>query len=332
MLGHNMYLYREIATKIIEPGLSKYEAKDMLANILDSYKITKLENSPMYYDLKTNIEAYLKDKLHQGLSQITIDTYNLQLKIFVERVNKPVNEITKDDIKDFLISRENDPGVNAKSTVETIRSILRSFFEWLEDEGIIEENPMLRIRAYKLAKPMAKALTIEELEALRENCFTIREKALIEVLYSTGCRLSEASALNISGIDWQNRSIKVWGKGNKERLVFFSARAAIYLRKYLDSRADNCEALFVTERKPYRRMSNRAIQREVTNVGKRAKLNKSIHPHVLRHTFATLMINKGCPMSVVQELLGHDDLATTQTYTSVTYEHKHHSYEKYFHQ
>mgnify|MGYP000964914382 CR=1 FL=1 len=332
MTDYNAELYHRIVTEIIEPKLNKYDAKDVLAGILDEYKITKAVLDPKQYDLKANIEKYLTDKKHQGLSDLTIMSYSLQLDIFAEKVEKPVNEITKDDIKSFLVSRENDPGVNAKSTVETVRSILRSFFEWLEEERIIDENPMLRIKPYKLAKPMAKALTVEELEVLRESCITLREKALIETLYSTGCRLSEVSELNKSNIDWQNRTISVWGKGSKERLVFFSARAAIYLQKYLDSRSDDCDALFVTERRPYRRMSNRAIQREVSNVGERANLGKSIHPHVLRHTFATLMLNKGCPMSVVQELLGHDDLATTQTYAKVTHEHKQHSYQKYFHQ
>lgn len=332
MLDYNLELYRRVVAEVIEPGLNKYEAKDTLARILAGYKITKAVLDPKRYDLKTNIEKYLTDKKHQGLSNLTIMSYGLQLDIFAERVDKLVSEIARDDIKAFLVSRENDPGVNEKSTVETIRSILRSFFEWLEEEQVIDENPMLRIKPYKLAKPMAKALTIEELEVLRENCITPREKALVETLYSTGCRLSEISELNKSNIDWQNRTISVWGKGDKERLVFFSARTAIYLQKYLDSRSDDCDALFITERRPYRRMSNRAIQREVSNVGERANLGKSIHPHVLRHTFATLMLNKGCPMSVVQELLGHDDLATTQTYAKVTYEHKHHNYEKYFHQ
>lgn len=329
----NHELYRKIVDAVISPALNKMEAKNQLASILDEYKVMKQNSDPMYYDLRKNIDLFLKDKKRQGLSPITIDNYKIHLRIFANRIeNKPVNEITKEDITEYLDSRENDPGVNTKSTVETIRSVLRSFFEWLCEEQIIEENPMLRIKPYKLGKTIAKALTIEELELFRESCITPREKSLTEIMYSTGCRLSEISALNKEDIEWSNRSIKVLGKGNKERVVFFSARAAIYLKKYFDSRNDTCEALFVTERQEYRRLSNRGIQREIAAIGKRAGINRRTHPHILRHTFATLMLNNGCPMAVLQELLGHDDMSTTQVYAKATYDHKHQSYEQYFHQ
>lgn len=329
----NYELYKTIADKIIEPGLNKMEAKNQLASILDEYRVTRQNIDPMYYDLRQNIKLFLKDKKRQGLSPITIDNYKLHLKIFTNRTEyKPVNEISKEDIIEYLDDRENDPSVNMKSTIETIRSVLRSFFEWLCEEQVIEENPMLRIKPYKMGKTMAKALTVEELELFRESCTTPREKAMVEIMYSTGCRLSEISALNKDDIGQPNRAIKVIGKGNKERMVFYSARAAIYLQKYLESRQDNCEALFVTERQPYRRLSNRGIQRLIAIIGKRAELSKRARPHILRHTFATLMLNNGCPMSVVQELLGHDDLATTQIYAKETSEHKHQSYDQYFHQ
>jgi integrase/recombinase XerD len=329
----NYELYKMIADKIIEPGLNKMEAKNQLASILDEYRITRQNSDPIYYDLRHNIKLFLKDKNRQGLSPITIDNYQLHLKIFTSRIeNKPINEITKEDIVEYLDDRESDPGVNAKSTIETIRSVLRSFFEWLCEEQIIEENPMLRIKPYKVGKTIAKALTVEELELFRESCATPREKAMVETMYSTGCRLSEISALNRDDIGQPDRSIKVLGKGNKERMVFYSARAAIYLKKYLDSRKDNCEALFVTERQPSRRLSNRGIQREIAVIGKRAGIERRTHPHILRHTFATLMLNNGCPMSVLQDLLGHDDIQTTGIYAKQTLDHKHQSYDQFFHQ
>ncbi len=329
----NYELYKKIADGILEPNLNKMEAKNQLASILDEYRVTKQNSDPDYYDLRTNIKKFLKDKKRQGLSPITIDNYQLHLKIFTNRIEyKPVNEITKEDIVEYLDGRESDPTVNAKSTIETIRSVLRSFFEWLCEEQIIEENPMLRIKPYKMGKTIAKALTVEELELFRESCTTPREKAMVEIMYSTGCRLSEISALNKEDIGQPNRAIKVLGKGNKERMVFYSARAAIYLKKYIETRQDNCEALFVTERQEYRRLSNRGIQRIIAIIGKRAELGRRTHPHILRHTFATLMLNNGCPMSVVQDLLGHDDLATTQIYAKETSEHKHQSYDQFFHQ
>lgn len=329
----NYELYQKIVNAVIEPGTNKMEAKNQLASILDEYRVMKQSSDPEYYDLQENIKRFLQDKKRQGLSPITIDNYRLHLRIFTNRTEgKPVNEITKQDIIDYLDDRESDPTVHAKSTIETIRSVLRSFFEWLCEEQIIEENPMLRIKPYKVGKAMAKALTIEELELFRESCITPREKALVEVMYSTGCRLSEIQALNRSDIGQPNRAIKVLGKGNKERMVFYSARAAIYLNKYFETRKDDCEALFITERQEYRRLSTRGIQREIAAIGKRAGIGRRTHPHILRHTFATLMLNNGCPMSVLQELLGHDDLSTTQVYAKVTHEYKHQSYEKYFHQ
>ena len=197
---------------------------------------------------------------------------------------------------------------------------------------IITENPVLKIKPFKLKQYMVKALTIEELEIIREACNTPRQKALVEILYSTGCRLDEIVKVDLEDINWQDRSIKVIGKGNKQRLVFFSVRASIYLKKYIESRDDDCPALFVTERKPYRQLGGRQIQKEIAKIKNKAGFTKSLSPHIFRHTMATLMLNKGCPMSVVQELLGHENLSTTETYAKVTHEHKHQSYEKYFHQ
>ncbi len=329
----NSKLYKEIVERIIEPGLNKFEAKDELAQILENYKVSRLENDASRYDLKTNIERFLKDKELQGISPLTLDGYRWQLSIFGDYyADKRVQDIERKDIMAFLEYRGQSKRVTQKTTLETIRSILKVFFDWLKDEDIIEESPLAKIKPFRLPKLMARALTVEELEMLRESCKTPRERAMLEVLYSTGCRLAEVAALNIHDIDWTNRSIKVLGKGDKERMVFFAVRASIYLRKYLDERKDDCPALFVTERRPYRRLSMRGIQRDIEHIGTRAGIKKKVHPNVLRHTFATLMLNKGCPMSVVQELLGHDDLASTQTYAKVTYEHKHHCYEKYFYQ
>lgn len=328
----NGKLYSQIVNEVITKNLNCFDARNALADILENYHVGKIENDPERYDLRRNIERFLLDKERQGLSPLTISSYRWQLTMFGDYMDKRIQDIEREDIMAFFDYRAKSKKVKSMTTLETIRSILRVFFEWAVDEQLIEESPMMRIRPFKLPKPMAKALTVEELEMMREACDTPREKALVDMLYSTGCRLSEIADLNIEDIDWNNKSIKVIGKGSKERLVFFSVRASIYLKNYLDYRNDDCEALFVTERRPYRRLSKRGIQREIERVGIRAGINRRVHPHMLRHTFATLMLNKGCPMSVVQELLGHDDLATTQTYAKVTHENKHRNYEKYFHQ
>lgn len=303
-----------------------------MASILEDYQVIQLENDPYRYDVKINIGKFLADKEHQGLSPYTLKSYRAHLSFFEQHMPKKLQEITKDDIKGYLNTRETITGGVQKVTMETIRSVLKCFFGWLDEEEIITGNPMLRIKPYKVPKTLAKALTVEELEQLRESCETPREKAIIEILYSTGCRLSEVVRINLEDVDWQNRTVKITGKGNKERITFFSVRAAIYVKKYLGTRDDDTEALLVSERRPHFRLSARSVESEVGIIGKRSGINKSIYPHVMRHTMATLMLNKGCPMSVVQELLGHEDIAATQTYAKVTSEYKHQSYEKYFHQ
>ena len=324
--------YQKIVDEIIEPGLNKFDARNKLAEIIENYKIIKQENDFERYDIQINIEKYLRDKKRQGLSPVTIYSYGLILRKFANFMKgKKLQEITR-KIYCYFDYREADENVKEVSTLETTRSILRSFFDWLKEEQIITENLMIKIKPFKMKQYIVKALTIEELETVRDACSTLRQKALVEMFYSTGCRLDEIVKININDIDWQNRSIKVIGKGDKQRIVFFSVRASIILKKYLESRNDDCPALFITERKPYRRLGRRQIQKEIVKIKNKAEFTKDLSPHVFRHTMATLMLNKGCPMSVVQELLGHEHMSTTETYAKVTQDYKHQSYEKYFYQ
>ncbi len=164
---------------------------------------------------------------------------------------------------------------------------------------------------------------------LRESCKTNRQRAFLEILYATGCRLSEVHALNKLDINYRTASCRVIGKGNKEREVYFSPKAMYHLRKYLMNRTDDSEALMVTERKPYRRLSQRGIQREIGIIAKQAGLDKKISPHTMRHTFATLTLNNGADIAAVQALLGHEDPATTQIYAQLTEEKKRDAHKKY---
>ena len=164
---------------------------------------------------------------------------------------------------------------------------------------------------------------------MREHCKTKRERALLEAFYSTGCRLEEMQQLNKDDIDWTDMSARVIGKGNKERVVYLSIRAAYHLKQYLASRKDDCLALFITERKPYRRLGHRQIQKDIKNIGARAGFGDKVHPHVLRHTFATLLLDNGAELSEVQHLLGHESPVTTQGYTNVTEEKKRQAHKKY---
>ncbi|WP_061213504.1 tyrosine-type recombinase/integrase [Syntrophomonas wolfei] len=239
---------------------------------------------------------------------------------------KPINQIDTADIREYLSRFDR----LKMSSISKKLSVAKSFFGWLTDEELIPKDPARRIKPPKKEQILPKALTIGELEQIRETCSTYRERALVEVLYATGGRLSEIQKLDRSDIDWQAMDTRVIGKGNKERTVFLSYKAVYHLRKYLMTRLDDEPALFITERRPYRRLSQRGIQRVIRVIAKRSGIQKKIHPHTFRHTFAFLTLNNGADLSSVhQALLGHTDPSTTQVYAQVTEEKKREAYKKH---
>jgi integrase/recombinase XerD len=301
------------------------KTKNRLSSLITDYHVTKVESHETHPDLKEKIVMFLSSKRLEGLSQLTLDGYKLELNIFADEVKKKAENITASDIRVYLGNREH----LKMSTLGRKLSVLKSFFGWLSSEEIIQRDPTKKLKTPKEEKRMPKALTIEELEMLREACGTIRQRAFVEVLYASGTRLSEIQRLNVTDINHQDRSANVIGKGNKERAVFLSYKAMYHLNKYLKSRTDDDPALFVTERKPYRRLSKRGIQREISAIAKRAGIEKKVSPHVLRHTFATLTLNNGAELAAVQELLGHSSPDTTLRYARITEERKREQHKKY---
>ncbi len=260
------------------------------------------------------MESFIHTKKIEGLRQSTLDRYTLELKTFAKVVKKRTEDITTQDIRLYLGNYSN----LKNSTISTKIYTLKSFFNWLTDEEIIIKNPTHNIKRPRKEKRLIKALSPEELEMVREGCETLRQKALVEVLYSTGCRLSELVDMNINDIDKAKQSATVIGKGNKERTVFFTWKTLRALNKYIDSRTDNNPALFVTERKPHNRLGGRAIQKEIDKIKIKANINKELHPHIFRHTIATHLLENGADVVMVQNILGHESVATTQIYTSLT--------------
>lgn len=307
------------------PTINIHNIKNELSVIFSKYHVTKIELQEVHPDLHEKIQLFLSSKRLEGLSPITLEGYELDLKIFAEHVKKKTDEITAADIRVFLGSFSH----LKLSSIAKKLSVLKSFFGWLASEEIIQRDPTKKLKPPKQEKRLPKALTIEELEMLREACKTTRQRAFLEVLYATGCRLSEVQALNRSDVNYQTLSCRVIGKGNKEREVYFSFKAVYHLRKYLMARTDNEPALFITERKPYRRLSKRGIQREIALIAENAGLGKKVSPHTLRHTFATLTLNNGAELAAVQALLGHEDPATTQVYAQLTDEKKREQHKKY---
>lgn len=302
-----------------------HEVKSQLSKIIAKYHVTKPESDEVHPDLVENIVLFLSSKKLEGAADNTLDGYSRDLRIFADSVKKRTSEITAADIRVHLAQFEH----LKMSSVSKKLSVLKSFFGWLTAEEILQRDPSAKLKPPKQEKRMPKALSIEELEMLREACKTPRQRAFIEVMYATGCRLSEVSGLNISDVNFQSMSFKVIGKGNKEREVYLSFKAIYHLQKYLKTRTDEDHALFVTERKPYRRLSNRGIQREVSKIASQSGVKKKVHPHVLRHTFATLTLNNGADIVAVQHLLGHTSPETTMTYAVLSEEKKREQHKKY---
>ena len=227
--------------------------------------------------------------------------------MFADIVKKKAEDIATADVRMYL----SQDGTLKMSTIRKKLSVLKSFFSWLASEEYIKRDPTTKLKAPKEEYRLPKSLSIEELEMLRESCDTVRQRAFLEILYATGCRLSEVHGLDKADINLQKMSTLVIGKGDKQREVYFSIRAMYHLGKYIKGRNDNCEALMVTERRSYRRLSKRGIQREIYIIAQKAGLQDKVSPHVLRHTFATLTLNNGAELVAIQELLGHSSPDTT---------------------
>jgi integrase/recombinase XerD len=206
---------------------------------------------------------------------------------------------------------------------------MKSLFRWTHEEGHVSKNPAAKIKEPKLGKRIPKFLTDREIEHLREACLTPMEKALFEFMFSTGCRIGEIVTLDMNSVNWSNHSAIVKGKGDKEREVYFNIRCDIWLKRYIDSREDNDVAVFVTERDPHR-MSKAQMRYIIKRISKRAGINKVIHPHQLRHSYATHLLNNGAPIEVIQSLMGHEKSETTRIYAELSGRLRKEFYQKYF--
>lgn len=301
--------------------------EETLADLLKGYTITR-ESNETRSDLHRRIKYYLGAKKIDGLSERTLKNYKANLESFAAKVEKSAAKITTDDIRGYIAYLAENRHL-AETSLQTHINTLRAFFGWLHTEEKIKKNPMSKIKSLKLDKKGARqALSVEELERLRDACKGYREKALVEFLVSTGCRLSEVAQLRAADLDLVGRTVKVTGKGDKDRVVYFSVRTRLMLQEYFVARKGG-DGLFCSSKSPYEPLKPRAIQRLIRDVSERAGLDKRVHPHLLRHTFATHALNSGMDVTVIQRLLGHEDVATTQIYAELNDETVKHQYTKY---
>ncbi len=270
---------------------------------------------------------FLNAKQMEGCSERTIEYYRVTAKKFLADMAKPIRQITTEDIRDYLVRYQkiNDC---SNTTVNNVRRNISSFFSWMEEEDYILKSPMKRIHKIKTKTVVKETISDEMMEQMRDQCYKMRDLAMIDLLYSTGIRVGELVKLNRLDVDFEKRECIVFGKGNKERKVYFDAKSKIHLMKYLESRTDDNEALFVTLDAPYDRLKISGVEIRVRELGKSLGLHK-IHPHKFRRTMATRAIDKGMPIEQVQKLLGHSQIDTTMQYAIVNQDNVKTSHQKF---
>ena len=272
-------------------------------------------------------ELFISAKRVEGCSPKTLRYYLATINKMTDTVGKHITKITTEDLRKYL-SDYHEENNCSKSNIDNIRRILSSFFSWLEDEDYILKSPVRRIHKIKSSKTVKDIYTDEMLESMRDNCDSLRDLAIIDMLASTGMRVGELVHLNIEDIDFENRECVVLGKGSKERPVYFDARTKIHLKNYLESRNDNNPALFVSMLKPYNRLKISGVEIRLRKLGRKIEITK-VHPHKFRRTLATRAIDKGMPIEQVQRLLGHSKIDTTMQYDMVDQENVKLSHRKF---
>ncbi|MBR5195516.1 MAG: tyrosine-type recombinase/integrase [Akkermansia sp.] len=260
-------------------------------------------------------QAFIAAKRLEGCSEKSLAYYHTTLNKLLQALNKPVDAITTPDIRAYLASIQESRSLS-RVTIDNIRRIFSSFFSWLEDEDLIRKSPVRRIRKVRAESLIKEVLSDENLEVLRDSCIEPRDLAMIDLLVSTGIRVGELVKMNRQDIDFQERQCVVFGKGNKEREVYFNARAKIHLLNYLRDRTDDNPALFVSLHAPHSRLTISGVESRLRAVGSRANIHH-VHPHKFRRTMATMAIDKGMPIEQVQRLLGHVRVDTTLHYAQV---------------
>ena len=305
----------------MQPILKSHQLKH-LASALKRALGTKKSNNDCNL-----LSLFLTAKEVEGCSPKTIAYYESTLQLMTSKIAKPYTQIESDDLRKYLCGYESERN-SSKVTIDNIRRIMSSFFSWLEDEDYIVKSPVRRIKRVKTVQVAKEVLSDEDLERLRDSCDSKRDLAILDMLATTGMRIGELVKLDIQDVNFKERECIVMGKGNKQRPVYFDARAKLHLLDYLKSRTDSNPALFVSLKSSAQRITIGNIELRLRKLGKSAGINK-VHPHKFRRTLATHAIDKGMPIEQVQKLLGHAKIDTTMHYAMVNQNSVKASHRKY---
>lgn len=297
----------------------------LLKNVLEGAMLKVAADSEQTDEML--LESFIAAKRLEGCSERTLVFYKNTIEKMLWAIKKNIKAITTEDLRGYLSEYQNNNYVS-KVTIDNIRRNLSSFFSWLEDENYILKSPVRRIHRVKATTSVKETYSDEDLERLRDGCTELRDLALIDILASTGMRVGELVRLNRADINFNERECVVFGKGDKERIVYFDARTKIHLQNYLNSRTDENQALFVSLKAPYIRLEIGGVESRLKKLGDALKIDK-VHPHKFRRTMATTAIDKGMPIEQVQKLLGHEKIDTTLHYAMVKQSNVKNAHRKY---
>lgn len=306
------------------------QLQEVLSHCFWGVQITSDPDAVQHKEKETNselLEMFISAKRVEGCSEKTLKYYKVTIVRLFDVMDMHVTHMKTDDLRNYL-SDYQQTSQCTKANIDNIRRILSSFFAWLEDENYIIKSPVRRIHKIKSSKVVKETYSDESMEIIRDQCGCLRDLALIDLLASTGMRVGELVRLNRDDIDFENRECVVFGKGSKERPVYFDARTKIHLKNYLDSRIDDEDALFVSLLFPHKRLEISGVEIRLRELGRKLGITK-VHPHKFRRTLATRAIDKGMPIEQVQRLLGHAKIDTTMQYAMVNQNNVKISHRKY---
>lgn len=305
----------------LNPGQMKQLQEALLRHLSENEEPKEQQDNREY------LRLFLDAKRIEGCSERTISYYRATIDRLLQNISTAIRRITTDEIRKYLVDYQQ---VNncSKVTVDNVRRNISSFFGWLEEEDYILKSPMRRIHKIKTRQNVKHTISDEEIERLRDGCQCMRDMAMIDLLYSTGIRVGELVNLNVADIDFEERECVVFGKGDKERRVYFDARAKLHLQDYINHRRDSNPALFVTLDAPHERLKISGVEIRIRSLGRKLNIDR-IHPHKFRRTMATRAIDKGMPIEQVQRILGHSQIDTTMQYAMVNQNNVKSSHRKF---
>jgi site-specific recombinase XerD len=321
LLTQGVYMKEEIKDTIVAgmiPYLDNAQLKKLQLVIEQAFvglSIVSQDSIDAQEDKEKVIRSFISAKRIEGCSEKTLSYYSQTINMTVNEIGKVPQRILTEDLREYLTDYQSKRKTS-KVTIDNIRRILSSFFSWLEDEDYIVKSPVRRIHKVKTNKVIKDTYSDETLELMRDHCGNLRDLALIDILASSGIRVGELVNLNRDDVDFNEREFVVFGKGSKERQVYFDARTKVHLQNYLNGRKDENNALFVSLKAPYNRLSIGGVESRLHGLGERLSIKK-VHPHKFRRTMATTAIDKGMPIEQVQQLLGHQKIDTTLHYAMV---------------